>query len=98
MITHIATSAEEQSSTTDEITQNMDSIAEVAKGNVAAIAEVSRATADMARLASELKELVTGFKTRSGGVVVPMNRKPQDADNAMTGSGLPAASLLTRKG
>ncbi|MBI5235782.1 MAG: hypothetical protein HY886_05990 [Deltaproteobacteria bacterium] len=98
MITHIATSAEEQSSTTDEITQNMDSIAEVAKGNVAAIAEVSRATTDMARLASELKELVTGFKTRGQGVVVPIRDKPRDAGNAMAGSGLSAASLLTRKG
>lgn len=98
MITHIATSAEEQSSTTDEITQNMDSIAEVAKGNMAAIAEVSRATADMARLASELKELVTGFKTRSGGVVMSMNSKSQGADTAMTGAGAPAASFLIRKG
>ncbi len=62
MISHIATSAEEQSATTDEITHNMDSIAEVAKTNVAAIGEVSRATNEMARLATELKSLVANFK------------------------------------
>ncbi|MBI5454774.1 MAG: methyl-accepting chemotaxis protein, partial [Deltaproteobacteria bacterium] len=62
MISHIATSAEEQSATTDEITQNMDSTAEVAKTNVAAIGEVSRATNEMARLATELKSLVANFK------------------------------------
>jgi methyl-accepting chemotaxis protein len=62
MISHIATSAEEQSSTTDEISRNMDSIAEVAKSNVSAIGEVANATNEMARLASELKDLVANFK------------------------------------
>lgn len=62
MIGHIATSAEQQSATTDEITQNMDSIAEVAKSNVAAIGEVANATDQLAGLATELKELVERFK------------------------------------
>ncbi len=61
MINHIATSAEQQSATTDEITQNMDSIAEVAKSNVTAIGEVANASNEMARLATELKELVANF-------------------------------------
>ncbi|MBI5643124.1 MAG: type IV pili methyl-accepting chemotaxis transducer N-terminal domain-containing protein [Deltaproteobacteria bacterium] len=67
MISHIATSAEEQSATTDEITQNMDSIAEVAKGNVSAVAEVAKATNEMARLATELKGLVSNFKISRTG-------------------------------
>jgi len=62
MISHIATSAEEQSSTTDEISRNMDSIAEVAKSNVSAIGEVANATNEMARLAAELKDLVANFR------------------------------------
>ncbi|MEK7678923.1 MAG: methyl-accepting chemotaxis protein, partial [Deltaproteobacteria bacterium] len=62
MIAHIATSTEEQSATTDEISKNMDSISEVSKMNVAAIGEVSKATGDMARLASELKDMVSSFK------------------------------------
>ncbi|MDP2689170.1 MAG: HAMP domain-containing methyl-accepting chemotaxis protein, partial [Deltaproteobacteria bacterium] len=61
MINHIATSAEQQSATTDEITQNMDSIADVAKSNVTAIGEVANASNEMARLATELKELVANF-------------------------------------
>ena len=66
MINHIATSAEEQSATTDEITQNMDSIAEVAKSNVSAIGEVANASGEMARLASELKDLVSNFTIAAG--------------------------------
>jgi len=62
MISHIATSAEEQSSTTDEISRNMDSIAEVAKSNVSAIGEVANATNEMARLAAELKDVVANFR------------------------------------
>ncbi len=62
MIAHIATSTEEQSATTDEISKNMDSISEVSKMNVAAIGEVSKATNDMARLASELKDMVSSFR------------------------------------
>ncbi|MBI2400662.1 MAG: methyl-accepting chemotaxis protein [Deltaproteobacteria bacterium] len=65
MISHIATSAEEQSSTTDEISRNMDSIAEVAKSNVSAIGEVANATNEMARLAAELKDLVANFRITS---------------------------------
>lgn len=75
MISHIATSAEQQSSTTDEITQNMDSIASVAKSNVSAITEVSRATSEMARLASELKELVMKFRVSEKGEVVMDTKK-----------------------
>ncbi|TAN63198.1 HAMP domain-containing protein [bacterium] len=62
MISHMATSTEEQSATTDEISRNMESIADVAKTNVSAIGEVARATGEMARLAGELKELVGNFK------------------------------------
>jgi len=67
MINHIATSAEEQSATTDEITQNMDSIAEVAKSNVSAIGEVANASGEMARLATELRGLVANFTIASAG-------------------------------
>ncbi|MEK7773961.1 MAG: methyl-accepting chemotaxis protein, partial [Deltaproteobacteria bacterium] len=61
MISQIATSAEEQSATTDEITQNMDSIKDVSKTSVTAIAEAARASNEMARLATELKDLVSRF-------------------------------------
>lgn len=62
MISHIATSAEQQSATADEISRNMDSIADVSKTNVSAIGEVAKATNEMAHLASELKELVSRFR------------------------------------
>ncbi|WKZ31837.1 MAG: methyl-accepting chemotaxis protein [Thermodesulfobacteriota bacterium] len=65
-IAHIATSAEEQSSTADEIARNMDSIAEVARTNAYAIEEVTKATNEMARLAGDLSDLVSNFRVSSG--------------------------------
>ena len=49
------------SATTDEISRSMDSISDIAKSNVTSIGEVSRATGEMARLATELKDLVGRF-------------------------------------
>ncbi|HXI10416.1 MAG TPA: methyl-accepting chemotaxis protein, partial [Thermodesulfobacteriota bacterium] len=94
-ISHIATSAEQQSSTTDEITRNMDSIADVSKSNVASIGEVSNATDEMARLATELKELVSRFTilksvTAEGFNAVPARKTAGRGQT--TGERLKAAS------
>lgn len=67
MINHIATSAEEQSSTTDEISRNMDSIAEVAKSNVNSISEVAKATSEMAQIAAQLQDFVKSFRMEKQG-------------------------------
>jgi methyl-accepting chemotaxis protein len=67
MVSHIATSTEEQSATTDEISRNMDSISDIAKSSVQAIGEVSKATGEMARLAAELKDLVSNFRINEKG-------------------------------
>ena len=88
MIRQIATSTEQQSSTTDEISRNMDSIAEVAKGNVMTIAEVSNSSGEMARLATELKELVTEFRIAegsSGAEIVSISGHKRAADRAGEG-------------
>jgi methyl-accepting chemotaxis protein len=66
MVNQIATATEEQSATADEISRSMDSISDVAKTNVNAIGEVSSATGETSRLASELKELVGNFKINDG--------------------------------
>ncbi|MBI5827721.1 MAG: methyl-accepting chemotaxis protein [Deltaproteobacteria bacterium] len=66
MIAQIATSAEEQSATTEEITQNMESIKDVSKSSVTAIGEAASASNEMARLATELKDLVSKFKVLRG--------------------------------
>ncbi len=93
MISHIATSAEEQSSTTDEITQNMDSIADVAKANVTAIGEVSRATAEMARLATDLKSLVTRFSVAKSVSFMDMRAVSEPVDKGISSSTSAAAML-----
>ncbi|MBE9529311.1 MAG: methyl-accepting chemotaxis protein [Proteobacteria bacterium] len=69
MVNQIATATEEQSATADEISRSMDSISDVSRSNVNAIGEVSGATGETARLASELKELVGNFKINDGSGV-----------------------------
>ncbi len=81
MIAQIATSAEEQSATTEEITQNMESIKDVSKSSVTAIGEAASASNEMARLATELKDLVSKFKVLRG----------EDAGGKGSLSGGPAA-------
>jgi methyl-accepting chemotaxis protein len=61
MVRQIATSTEEQSATTDEISRNMDTITEVASSSAASITEVTSTITGVARLATELKGLVSGF-------------------------------------
>ncbi len=74
MVLQIATATEEQSATVDEIMGSMDSIAEVSKSNVSAIGEVSSATGETARLATELKELVSNFTVNTGSGDTPEQR------------------------
>ncbi|MEK6531033.1 MAG: methyl-accepting chemotaxis protein [Deltaproteobacteria bacterium] len=77
MISQIATSAEEQSATTDEISRNMESIAEVSRTNVAAIDEVAKASTEMASLAGELKDLVSEFRILNESASTETSRKTQ---------------------
>ncbi|OGP18510.1 MAG: hypothetical protein A2V21_310125 [Deltaproteobacteria bacterium GWC2_55_46] len=66
MIGQIATSAEEQSATTAEITRSMDSIADVSRTSVTSIGEVEKATGELMVFAAELKELINGFRSAQG--------------------------------
>jgi len=91
-ITHIATSAEEQSTTADDIARNMESIAEVAKSNVAATGEVTNATEEMARLAAELQEIVARF--RLAGRQTGEGEKQRALSAHLEKSGLKAAGCM----
>src|SRR3989304_1181378 len=64
MIAHIATAAEEQSATTEEITRNIGSIAEVSKDTMTKAEASSSVTEEMKKLAEELESLVNRFKLR----------------------------------
>lgn len=66
MIAQIATAAEEQSATTEEITLNIGSIAEVSKDTMAKAEASSSVTEEMKKLAEELESLVNRFKLRQG--------------------------------
>ncbi|HEY4707779.1 MAG TPA: methyl-accepting chemotaxis protein [Thermodesulfobacteriota bacterium] len=84
-ITHIATSAEEQSSTADDIARNMESIAEVAKTNVRSTSEVTGATDEMARLAAELQEIVARFRLSGARAGEGENRARESAQSGRSG-------------
>jgi len=72
MVRQIATAAEEQSATSEEISSNITGIAEVAGENSEGVKQVSIATEDLAKVAEELKAMVSEFKITGG-----------DADNSM---------------
>ncbi|MBI5887351.1 MAG: type IV pili methyl-accepting chemotaxis transducer N-terminal domain-containing protein [Deltaproteobacteria bacterium] len=93
MISHMATSTEEQSATTDEINRNMESIAEVAKTNVNSITEVAKATGEMARLAGELKEMVSNFKLTEED----MHYRPAHREKASASRNAPQRQLFVIK-
>jgi len=62
MNTHIASAAEEQSAVADEINRNISNISQVAEQNTENANQTSRASEELAHLASELQSLVAQFK------------------------------------
>jgi methyl-accepting chemotaxis protein len=62
MNTHIASAAEEQSAVAEEINRNISTISGVAEQNTGNAAQTSRASEELAHLASELQTLVAQFK------------------------------------
>ncbi|MBC8414016.1 MAG: methyl-accepting chemotaxis protein [Nitrospira sp.] len=62
MIDNIATAAEEQSATGDEVAGNIESVTETTKMTAAAAKLSSEATQSLDNLAQELRHLVSGFK------------------------------------
>ncbi|ABQ27217.1 methyl-accepting chemotaxis protein [Geotalea uraniireducens] len=62
-INQIATAAEEQTATTREITNNIQSISDVVQMSAKSSQEVSLAAAQLSELSEELKGLVTQFNT-----------------------------------
>jgi len=62
MNAHIASAAEEQSAVAEEINRNITTISEVAEQNTENAGQTSRASEELAHLASELQNLVSQFK------------------------------------
>ncbi|MBI1864498.1 MAG: methyl-accepting chemotaxis protein, partial [Nitrospirae bacterium] len=62
MVSHIATASEQQSSATQEISANVETIARLAQENGASISQSARAAADLLRLSTDLQQVVGRFK------------------------------------
>jgi methyl-accepting chemotaxis protein len=65
MVQMIATSAEEQSSAVEEVSTTMENIATGSRTSQQTFSQISDATNDLAKLASELHEIVARFKIHS---------------------------------
>ncbi len=62
MVQMIATATDEQSAAIDQVTTNMENIAIVSRSSQAAVEQMNQATEELARMASELRTLVSWFK------------------------------------
>ncbi len=62
MVSHIATASEQQSSATQEISANVETIARLAQENGASISQSARAAADLLRLSTDLQQVVGRFR------------------------------------
>ncbi len=62
MIQRIAAAAEQQSAASEEVSANMESIANVTRNTEAASSQIQSASHDLARIATELKSLVGWFR------------------------------------
>lgn len=63
MVQRIAVAAEEQSSAADEVSRSMENILVTAKSSSESVAQIKEASADIARLSSELQRMVAWFRT-----------------------------------
>ncbi|NTW58625.1 MAG: HAMP domain-containing protein [Nitrospirae bacterium] len=63
MVQRIAAATEQQSAATEEVTQNMESISGITKQSSASTEQIKGSAAELARLASSLKEMTAFFKS-----------------------------------
>ncbi len=63
MVQRIAAATEQQSAATEEVTQNMESISGIARQSSASTEQIKVSAAELAKLATNLKEMTTFFKT-----------------------------------
>ena len=77
MITQIATAAVEQSSATEEINQNMESIAKLVKEAADGAQQSAKACQDLSGLALDMQKLVSTFKLDRGGAGMRRTARPK---------------------
>jgi len=102
-ITQIATASEEQSVTGEEVVRNMENISDVANANVSTTEDVKNSSEELARLASELEEMVSRFiimipqetgseTSEEEGVISGTEEKAITGDDEATSDGLKVVS------
>ena len=85
MITQIATAATQQSSTTEEITRNLDKISKLVTESALEAQSSATACQDLSALALDLEKMVGSFKLDSTGAAQPeAAQTPEPARKWMT--------------
>jgi methyl-accepting chemotaxis protein len=74
MVQRIATATEQQSSAAEEVTQSMEGIAGITNSTSASTEQIKSSAADLARLATELKETASWFRLNGSA---PSGFKPE---------------------
>jgi methyl-accepting chemotaxis protein len=88
MVQMIATATEQQSSAVEEVSSTMDNIAVGSKTSQQTFSQISDATADLAKLASELNEIVARFRIHSNaGHISDQETSSQVSENDSVVSG-----------
>ena len=83
MITQIATASEEQSSTSELISKNVEAISAVTSETATGTQQVARAAEDLNHLTVNLQELVGQFTLRAGGSVRKSNTRSETGASVM---------------
>jgi len=76
MVQRIAAATEQQSSASEEVTQSMEGIAGIANSTSTSTEQIKGAAADLARLATELKETAAWFRLNGKSASVHEPAKP----------------------
>lgn len=80
MIAHIATAAEEQSTASDQISKDIESVAATTKSSADGVRRISLASAQLVELSSNLMDIVGMFKVSASQDPLPENERAADFD------------------
>jgi methyl-accepting chemotaxis protein len=67
MVQRIAAATEQQSAASEEVSQNMEHIADITKRSSASTEQIKGSSAELAKLASGLQEMTAWFKVNGSG-------------------------------
>ena len=87
-VSHIATAAEEQSSTVHDITGNIHKVTQIIGDSAAGTQQFATAASEMHSMAEELKKIVSGFNVEKAASALLDQPLEESGDHAFRGEGV----------